>query len=443
MRRFVEQQPFAERLARAERDESNGPTVAALLDRDRPGRDDRHELPRRALLEEHLVAFERRDGDELGQLMECGVGEAGEKLGLTEAVAEGGSRHGDETYRTVGQSLSRNGPSRGAGIAVDPGPSLDSDCPTNRWVSSPCLPPRSATDSVRPVSRRPHRLRDPSTGPLVSDATFECDELLFEEGAPRKLMAIIVTGAVAIEKAEAGRPVRLATLGAGQAVGEGLLLDDSTHGTSARALSEPSLRPPRGAGADMMKEHPPLYAALVGRAARAISQRLAAPDATLVGRGRTLGFGGEHDAREHDLLGEREVPDEALYGVQTLRALENFPITGIALREFPSLIEALAAVKEAAALRERRARVCSSRSIADVDRARRAARFAPDGITSTFVVDMIQGGAGTSTNMNANEVIANRALELLGQPARRLRRSCTRTTTSTSASPRTTSIRRR
>src|SRR5438105_3529092 len=53
---------------------------------------------------------------------------------------------------------------------------------------------------------------------------------------------------------------------------------------------------------------------------------------------------------EHDLLGKRDVPDDALYGIQTLRALENFPITGVPLREFPRLIEALAAVKEAAAL---------------------------------------------------------------------------------------------
>src|SRR5213076_1576785 len=99
----------------------------------------------------------------------------------------------------------------------------------------------------------------------------------------------------------------------------------------------------------MIKEYPTLYAALVGRAARAISQRLSATDATLVGRGRTLGFTGGRSRVEHDLLGERDVPDEALYGIQTLRATENFPITGTPLREFPALIDALGAVKEAAA----------------------------------------------------------------------------------------------
>ena len=186
---------------------------------------------------------------------------------------------------------------------------------------------------------------------LVESVEYECDALLFEEGQPRHLMALIATGAVAIEKGKNTRPVRLATLGAGEAVGEGLLLDDSMHGTSARAIVKTrAYILTREQIQDMLKEAPTLYAALVGRAARAIKQRLSAVDATLVGRGRALGFGGTNMRSEHDLLGDRDVPDDALYGIQTLRALENFAITGIPLREFPALIEALAAVKEAAAL---------------------------------------------------------------------------------------------
>jgi aspartate ammonia-lyase len=249
---------------------------------------------------------------------------------------------------------------------------------------------------------------------LVTPAVFECDEMLFQEGEPRRALAIIMSGAVAIEKGQNGRPVRLATLGVGQAVGEGLLLDELPHGTSARAiqrtetyvLSLDSIRV-------VVKEHPVVYAALVGRAARSISQRLAATDATLVGRGRTLGFSGSVTRVEHDLLGEREVPDEALYGVQTLRALENFPITGTALREFPELIEALASVKEAAALANAELGLLD-RATADVI-VRAAQEIRAGRHHEHFVVDAIQGGAGTSTNMNANEVIANRALELLGQ----------------------------
>jgi aspartate ammonia-lyase len=248
---------------------------------------------------------------------------------------------------------------------------------------------------------------------LVKPAEYECDALLFTEGSERELLAIVVSGAVAIEKQINGRPIRLATLGAGEGVGEGLLLDDSTHGTTARALTDTSvLEISREQVAEMIRETPTLYAALVGRAARAISQRLSAVDATMVGRGRALGFGGRHVRIEHDLLGDREVPDEALYGVQTLRALENFPITGVPLREFTSLIEALAAVKEAAALANAELGLLPQ-EIADL--IARAAREIRGGRHHEhFLVDMIQGGAGTSTNMNANEVIANRALELSG-----------------------------
>ncbi|HEY5440601.1 MAG TPA: aspartate ammonia-lyase [Gemmatimonadaceae bacterium] len=248
---------------------------------------------------------------------------------------------------------------------------------------------------------------------LVTSAEYDCDALLFEEGEPRNLMALIISGAVVIEKGKNARPIRLATLGVGEAVGEGLLLDDSLHGTSARAivktkayiLTHEQIQ-------DMLKETPALYAALVGGAARAIKQRLSAVDATLVGRGRTLGFGGTNTRCEHDLLGDRDVPDDALYGVQTLRALENFAITGVPLREFPALIEALAAVKAAAALANAELGLLPN-DVADVI-VRAAGEIRSGRHHEHFLVDMIQGGAGTSTNMNANEVIANRALELSG-----------------------------
>jgi aspartate ammonia-lyase len=250
---------------------------------------------------------------------------------------------------------------------------------------------------------------------LVTTTSYECDDVLFEEGSPRAFMAIITSGAIAIEKGRNTRPVRLVTLGAGQAVGEGLLLDDSPHGTSARALQRTeAFVLSADQVAEMLKEYPSLYAALVSRAARSISQRLAATDATLVGHRRTLGFTGARTRTEHDLLGDREVPDEALYGIQTLRALENFPITGTALREFPVLIEGLAAVKEAAALANAELGLLD-RGIADLI-VRAAQEIRAGRHHEHFVVDMIQGGAGTSTNMNGNEVIANRALELSSRP---------------------------
>ena len=116
---------------------------------------------------------------------------------------------------------------------------------------------------------------------------------------------------------------------------------------------------------------------------------------------------------EHDLLGNREVPSAALYGVQTLRALENFPISGTHVGEFPTLIAALASVKEAAALANEELGLLEpsiARAIVTAAQTLRAG-----GLSEQFPVDMIQGGAGTSTNMNANEVIANLALESLGR----------------------------
>jgi aspartate ammonia-lyase len=115
---------------------------------------------------------------------------------------------------------------------------------------------------------------------------------------------------------------------------------------------------------------------------------------------------------EHDLLGERKVPAEALYGIQTLRAVENFPITGVTLKEFPTLIAALAAVKEAAALANHELGLLDSDTADAIVTAAREVREGRH--NGHFVIDMMQGGAGTSTNMNINEVIANRALELIG-----------------------------
>src|SRR5215210_2844016 len=117
--------------------------------------------------------------------------------------------------------------------------------------------------------------------------------------------------------------------------------------------------------------------------------------------------------REHDLLGERDVPARALYGIQTLRAIENFCISGIELHEFPTLVAALATVKEAAALANLEMKLLDGDV---VDAICQTAGEIREGMHHEyFRVDMIQGGAGTSSNMNTNEVMANRALEILGR----------------------------
>jgi aspartate ammonia-lyase len=115
---------------------------------------------------------------------------------------------------------------------------------------------------------------------------------------------------------------------------------------------------------------------------------------------------------EHDLLGDRPIPMAAYYGVHTLRAVENFPITGNTISIYPDLIRALACIKQAAALANHELGLLDKTKTDAVVKACEEVRSGK--LHDQFVVDVIQGGAGTSTNMNANEVIANRALEHLG-----------------------------
>jgi aspartate ammonia-lyase len=113
---------------------------------------------------------------------------------------------------------------------------------------------------------------------------------------------------------------------------------------------------------------------------------------------------------EKDFLGQKEIPFDAYYGIQTIRAVENFPITGYRIHE--SLIKALAMVKKAAAI----ANMNTTRLYKDLANViiKAADEIIVGKWNDQFIVDPIQGGAGTSMNMNMNEVIANRGLELLG-----------------------------
>jgi aspartate ammonia-lyase len=117
---------------------------------------------------------------------------------------------------------------------------------------------------------------------------------------------------------------------------------------------------------------------------------------------------------ERDAIGEMAIPADADYGIHTARAAENFPITGILLRDYPELVQSLAMVKKASAIANRELGTLKPEIAAAIVSACDLV-IAGDGLPH-FVVDMLQGGAGTSTNMNANEVIANLALKLLGRP---------------------------
>jgi aspartate ammonia-lyase len=119
-----------------------------------------------------------------------------------------------------------------------------------------------------------------------------------------------------------------------------------------------------------------------------------------------------HTRTEHDFLGNMQIPDSLYYGIQTLRARQNFNITGIPISQEPLFIKAMAMVKKAAALANYDCKVFD-KSICDAI-CYASERLIAGDFLDQFVSDMIQGGAGTSCNMNANEVIANIGLEYMG-----------------------------
>ena len=116
---------------------------------------------------------------------------------------------------------------------------------------------------------------------------------------------------------------------------------------------------------------------------------------------------------EHDLLGYKEVPEEALFGIQTLRCIENFDISNNHLCDHPEFIKAFGIIKMGAILANHKLGLVSDEI---KDAVVQACQELIDGKhIEFFPIDMMQGGAGTSANMNANEVIANRALEIMGR----------------------------
>jgi aspartate ammonia-lyase len=126
----------------------------------------------------------------------------------------------------------------------------------------------------------------------------------------------------------------------------------------------------------------------------------------------TFGGAQEKFRVEKDLLGEKQIPADAMYGVQTARALENFPVSGVLINHYPGFVEAWAIVKLAAARANTDVGAMKKEKLVMIEKATKALM---DGkYHDQFKVDWYQGGAGTSTNMNANEVLANIALELSG-----------------------------
>jgi len=242
----------------------------------------------------------------------------------------------------------------------------------------------------------------------IQKKTLAPGDMLFIEGTARKGIFFIYTGEVElVKKTRSGEEMHLAVFSKYDFLGEGSLMEDSPHSTSARALKETKVFVME---TEFFNRHATIAVKVLSRTANVISRRMRQTATRVVNSAAQYESG--RTRSEHDLLGDRQVPHEYYYGIQTMRAVENFNISGVPLNFFPHLVNALAMVKMGAAKANRQLGHLE-KPIADaiVQACREIlnARY-----HSYFVVDMIQGGAGTSTNMNANEVIANMALEIMG-----------------------------
>lgn len=242
----------------------------------------------------------------------------------------------------------------------------------------------------------------------MEEKHFKKGAPLFEQNTSREYIYLIYDGEVElVQTTSLGKENRLTVFGRLDFLGEGSLSDDAPHSTTARALKDSTVFTIHR---NFFKENGEISLKIFSNVTRVISRRMRHSNERAVnvvaqyesGRTRT----------EHDLLGYREVPDEYYYGIQTLRAMENFNMTGVTLNFFPDLIEGLAVVKMAAAIANYELGLLSPSLRDAIVRACNELRNGK--YHNHFTVDMIQGGAGTSTNMNANEVIANRALQILG-----------------------------
>lgn len=241
---------------------------------------------------------------------------------------------------------------------------------------------------------------------------FGTGDFLFHESAPRRFFGIVLKGRINLQRGLAGRSVTIACLTEGAVIGETLFIDELDHSVSGFALEETEVwAVPRESIEAFREERPEAFYRMAARAARRLGQRLRETTEMLMQserqRAPVAGY-----RRERDSLGTREVSNTHYYGIQTMRAVENFPFSGIRLSHFQHLVNAFAQVKKAAAEANAELGVLDPGIAGAIGQA--CDRILAGECHEQFVVDMVQGGAGTSSNMNANEVVANLALELLG-----------------------------
>ncbi len=230
---------------------------------------------------------------------------------------------------------------------------------------------------------------------------------------PRQWAGIILKGDVELVRGLHGSSRHIGTMSAGALISEGAFLDGDSHSNGAYTKNGTTIWQISKEKINAYRENQPdIFYRIVSRIAVGINRRLRVLSKELHRTHEQAKVDVSGFRLEHDSLGQREISDHVYYGVQTQRAMENFAISGIFVSNFEHLIQGLAMVKKAAALAN-----CELGRLATDKKdaiCKACDELLAGNLHENFTVDMFQGGAGTSTNMNANEVIANRGLELMG-----------------------------
>lgn len=247
---------------------------------------------------------------------------------------------------------------------------------------------------------------------LMQVQVCNAGQVIHQEGTPRSHFSVVIEGQVDVIRAAVQQGNRvLISYQAGDVISEGLLVEQSFHTTTAIANTAAKLYVIEAEQIhDFLTDHATFKAQVYENLLKQLVSKL--NPAKAHAKVDILSLSSGKSRLEHDLLGDKEVPDYAYFGIQTMRAQENFHITGVPLHKYPELIHAFAYVKKAAAQANFECERINQKQ-------NQAIQLACDELLAgklhqQFTLDMLQGGAGTSTNMNANEVIANRALELMG-----------------------------
>jgi aspartate ammonia-lyase len=244
------------------------------------------------------------------------------------------------------------------------------------------------------------------------ERVYQPNEWLFQESSPRHWAGIILEGDIELVRGLHGTSRHIATLITGSLLSEGTFLEGDAHSNGAFTRNGATVwQISRERIESFREKKPDLFYRIVARIAVNLNRRLRVLSTQIYENMQDVqvmsGF-----RQEHDSLGQREISDHVYSGVQTQRAMENFSISGVRVSNFEHLVDGLAMVKKAAALANHELGVIDKEKMKAICAA--CDELLEGRLREHFSVDMFQGGAGTSTNMNANEVIANRGLELMG-----------------------------